>query len=317
MKAFKKTLSRVSKNLKIYTHYFKRIRFNSKTNKKRIIICFDGLLPHGGFVDRLKGILSFYEISKLEDYEFYIQFDDPFELKLFLEPNKVDWYIKKEDVYWEPFNTKFLYLVNDFDVRPLEVLKNSSASTFIVYANIDYFKTYYTELTASQLEEKWRLSFNELFQKSDDLLNKLNKVEQEKYISVHTRFTSLMGDFTDTTKKVLSESQKQELLNKLRLIIKGIIKKSDYKCYAFSDSVNFLKFISEKEAVHLVEGEPVHMDKFVKKTTIDSHLKTILDFFAIANSEAVFFIKADEMYHSSFSKYAAIVGNKPFKIVLN
>lgn len=317
MNAFKKKLSKVYKKLKIHTHYFNRIRFNKRTHKKRIIICFDGLFPHGGFVDRLKGILSFYEISKLLDYEFYIQFDDPFELKLFLEPNKIDWYMAKEAVSWEPFSTNFLYLVNDFDARPLDILKNSNADTFIVYANIDYFKTYYNKFTESQLEDKWRTSFTELFRKSDDLVNKLKMVEQEKYISIHSRFTSLMGDFKDTTKKVLSETQKQELLQKLRSIIKGIIDSSPYKCYAFSDSVNFLNFITEKEAVHLVEGVPVHMDDLAGKSSLDSHLKTILDFFAIANSEAVFFIKSDPMYHSSFSKYAAIVGNKPFKTVIN
>lgn len=316
MKIFRKRLSRIFNRVKIYAHYFTRISLKGSSKNKKIIICFDGLLPHGGFVDRLKGIVSFYEVSKILGHEFYIQFDDPFHLNLFLKPRKIDWNIDRKKVNWEPFKTKFLYLVNDFKSNPLDIIKHSKAKTFIVYANIDYLKKICPEFTETILEDKWRVNFNELFQKTDYLSHKLNLVEHEKYISIHTRFTSLMGDFVDTTNKVLLEGEKKELLGRLQLKVKEIIQHTRYKCYAMSDSINFLNFINENEPVYLVEGEPFHMDKFDGKSTLEKHLKTILDFFVIANSEAVYFLRINPMYHSSFSKYASIVGNKPFNLVV-
>jgi len=316
MKGIKKKISRLQKKLTIILEYSRRISFK-KTPTKKIIICFDGLFPHGGFVDRLKGIVSFYEISKILNYEFYIQFDNPFNLSVFLEPNKVDWSIDKQSVRWQPFKTKLLYLMNDFNANPLEIIKNSNASTFIIYANIDYLPKMYNELITSEIEERWRTSFNELFVKSPYLLKKLSSMEGKKYNSIHTRFTSLMGDFKDTTSKILTEENKEALLTKLNCKVEEIVKDSNNDCYAFSDSLYFLEFISKNQLVQIVNGKPKHMDNFNEESSIESHLKTILDFFLIANSEAIYFLKVNPMYHSSFSKYASIVGNKPFKTVLN
>ncbi|AXT20744.1 hypothetical protein D7030_11775 [Flavobacteriaceae bacterium AU392] len=315
IKTLKKKLSKTVKKIMFFLHYSRHLSFKTNTNKKRIIICFDGLFPHGGLVDRLKGMISFYEISKLLNYEFYIHFDNPFNLNIFLEPNTVNWLIKKKDIKWHPTKTKLIYVVNNFNVKPLELIKKSKADTFIVYANIDYLNSFHPLADAKALENKWRINFNELFKKTSQLNDKLNNIEQEKYIAFHTRFTSLMGDFVDSSTKTISEEQKQKLLTQLQTEVKSIVKTTVYKCYGFSDSVRFLDYIEEKEAVHLVEGNPFHMDNYKGNSTIEGHLKTMIDFFMIANSEIVYFLKIEPMYHSSFSKYAAIVGDKPFKMI--
>jgi len=179
-----------------------------------------------------------------------------------------------------------LYIVNDFDCNPLNMIQQSKAQTFLVYANIDYANTLYPDLSAKEKEDKWRLNFNELFKKTPLL-------------------TSL----------VLNAAQKEELVLQLQHKIKSILNTSTYKCYGFSDSIRFLETIKEKENIHLVEGNPFHMDNFGDATSIDGHLKTLLDFFMLSESEAVYFLRCGKMYHSSFSKYAAIIGNKPFKII--
>ncbi|MEZ4858019.1 MAG: hypothetical protein R2781_04350 [Flavobacteriaceae bacterium] len=316
MKRFKKKIGLLHKRLTIALAYAGRLSVKKSPHKK-IIICFDGLFPHGGFVDRLKGIVSLYEVSKLLGYEFYIQFDNPFHLPVFLKPNKVSWDIAKTDLSWTPLKTKFLYLMNDFEANPLEIIKQSKATTFIVYTNIDYLPKLYTQWSPSQIEEKWANNFNELFQKSDYLKKELATLGNKKYIGIHTRFTSLMGDFRDTTKKVLSEEQKQALLQQLESKIAEIVKQAYYDSYVFSDSMIFLQFISKNQKVHIVGGTPKHMDNFNEETSLENHLKTILDFFLMANSEVIYFLRVAPMYHSSFSKYAAIVGNKPFKTILN
>lgn len=315
IKKLKKKLSFIFKKAKLLAYHSKNLRIKKHQGKKRIIICFNGVLPHGGLVDRLKGIVSFYEISKILEYDFYIQFDNPFQLDVFLEPNSVSWMIDKSAIKYYPISTKIIYIVNDFNINPLEEIKSSSAHTFLVYANIDYSKKMYPELNEKELETKWRLNFNELFKKSKLLSDKLDAIETDKYISIHTRFTNLMGDFVDSSVKTISENEKETLLLKLQKEIKVILSKTDYKCYVFSDSVHFLNYIKQNLAVSIVGGNPFHMDNFKGDSTLEANLKTLLDFFMIANSETVYFLKVGSMYSSSFSKYAAIIGDKPFKMV--
>ena len=80
-KKLRRRISLIHKQLVFLLYYSTKIKWVSKPqDKKRIIICFDGLFPHGGLVDRLKGIISFYEVAKKLDYDFYIYFEHPFPL---------------------------------------------------------------------------------------------------------------------------------------------------------------------------------------------------------------------------------------------
>ncbi len=309
-----KILGKKIKQLKLFNFHAKR--FSAKRySKKRIIVCFNGVLPHGGLVDRFKGIVSFYEIAKKLDYDFYIQFDTPFDLDIFLEPNMLNWKIDRKNIQYHYSKTKIVYLINNFNTNPLECITKSKAETFLIYANVDYLKTLYPDETSEALEAKWRINFNELFKKTKLLESKITSIEEGKYICFHTRFTTLMGDFIDTTSTVLTSTEKKELVFKLQKKIQVILELSDYKCYAFSDSIHFLNTINAEENVYLVKGSPFHMDNFKKVSNLEGHLKTVLDFFMISKSEKVYFLKIGKMYHSSFSKYAAIVGDKPFEII--
>lgn len=314
IKNIKRKLGKGVKRLKLLAFHSQQLSFKS-VSKKRIIICFNGVLPHGGLVDRLKGMLSFYDIAKTLDYDFFIQFDAPFNLDVFLEPNQVPWKMDRRDLRYHPIKTKILYTVNDFDCNPLKIIQDSSAHSFIIYANIDYSNTLHPEWTLKEKENNWRNNFNTLFKKSVWLNSKLNAIENEKYIACHTRFTTLMGDFKDSTALVLNAKEQEVLTVQLQQKMKCILEETNYKCYAFSDSMRFLDTIKDNASVYLVEGQPFHMDNFGDNTTMEAHLKTLLDFFMISKSEAVYFIKCGKMYHSSFSKYAAIIGNIPFKTI--
>ena len=312
-KQLKKIVSQRLRYLKLLKHHLKQLSFSDNLNKKRIIICFNGVVPHGGLVDRLKGVISFYDVATTLDYEFYIQFNNPFSLQTFLEPNQYDWSIKNEAVTYNPTSTKIISIINDFDVNPFQIIEKSKANTFLVYSNIDYLSKMHKKLSDDELSEKWRNHFNTLFKKSDLLEQKLNKVSTQLFNSFHTRFTSIMGDFADTTSYVISESEKEVLLLKLKNKVTELTNISNLPYYAFSDSSIFLNYISKECSVNLIEGQPFHMDNFKGDSSLEAHLKTLLDFFMIAKSKKVYFLKADKMYDSAFSKYAAIVGDKPFQ----
>jgi hypothetical protein len=309
-----KVVLRRLKLLKLHFVYAKYTSFKQPL-QKQIVVCFDGVFPHGGLVDRLKGIVSFYQIAQELDYDFKLLFDNPFNLSNFLEPHEVDWKINRDQIKWHPIKSKFLYLMNDFKTNPLQVIKNCNAQTFYVYSNIDYSKSTYFSLNEKEHETKWRNSFNELFKKSQFLETKLNAIETTTYIAFHLRFTTLMGDFEDTTNKVLSLKQKQELSSNLLTIINRVKAEKNIKAYVFSDSINFIEYAKKNTDISVVEGVPFHMDNFNGDSNLEGHLKTLIDFFMIANSKKVYFLNIKPMYNSRFSKYAAIVGNTNFQVL--
>ncbi|WP_397362231.1 hypothetical protein [Olleya sp. R77988] len=310
-KQVKKAVSKQLKLIKLVFNYAKYFTLK-QPKQKLIVVCFDGLFPHGGLVDRLKGIVSFYQVAQELGYDFKVLFDNPFDLTMVLEPNQVDWQINRDQLKWHPTKSKFLYLVNNFNTNPLQIIKQSKAQTFYVYANIDYAKTMFPNLSTLQLESKWRTSFNTLFKKSNLLETKLNQIELAPYIAFHSRFTSLMGDFVDTTTKVLSEEEKTMLLKQLLNCIEKVKAENNLPAYVFSDSVNFIDYIKQHSIIKTVKGNPFHMDNFEGNSNIEGHLKTLIDFFMISKSQKVYFLNIKPMYNSSFSKYAAIIGNTKF-----
>lgn len=310
----KKQLGLGHKRVKLFLFYLPKLTFKKTATTKTIIVCFDGVFAHGGFVDRLKGIISFYEVSKQLGYSFKIHFSHPFQLDYFFKPNEINWIQKK--VKYNPFDTKIIYLMDNFSVNPMEKIKNSKANTFLVYANVDYFGKLYPNHSAAENKILWKNNFNELFHYSDNLKQEVSKLPQEKRIVFHTRFTTLMGDFKDTTSKVLSAVEKQELIVLLLHKINKVMEENrEFKPYVLSDSLFFLNYIRANTSYNVLEGEPKHVDVKDNNASMDSHYKTITDFIFIAESESVYLLKEGAMYPSSFSKYAAIVGNKPFEVI--
>jgi len=312
IKTLKRFLGKKKKGMLLFFHYAHC--FSVKQPKtKQIVVCFDGLFPHGGLVDRLKGIISCYQIARALGYDFKILFDNPFELSSFLEPNSIDWTFKRSNILWHPTKTKCLYLMNDFSANPIQLIKKSSATTFFIYTNIDYSKTIHPNLSQKDLEKNWRISFNELFKKSKRLETKLNAISTEPFIAFHTRFTSLMGDFDDSTTKILPARELEVLRKEVVRVINRIKNEKQQNAYLFSDSINFINYAKKLTDVNTIEGNPFHMDNFKNTKATDGHLKTMIDFFMISKSEKVYFINVKPMYKSSFSKYAAIIGNTSFE----
>ncbi|QDO94183.1 hypothetical protein FNB79_09400 [Formosa sediminum] len=294
----------------IWIHYLKRLSFK-KESKGEIIICFDGIFSHGGLVDRLKGIISFYEISKRLDYNFFIHFNSPFNLKDFLVPSKLFWI--KEKVYYNPLTSNILYLMNDFNSNPYTIIKNSNKNRFIVYSNIDYLDKILDTDIEKDIYLKWSENYNALFKPSFLLESKLKTLlSTSKKVVFHTRFTTLLGDFKDTTKLELKESEKIDLIkNVLVEINKKVASFEEYEVFILSDSIYFLNYIKENTPYRVLDGVPKHID--LNDNDIESDLKTFIDFYFMSSCEFVFLVQLPLMYNSNFSKFASIVGNVRFE----
>jgi hypothetical protein len=318
IKKYKKKVKRMFVKVKLLFQYCNKISFSNSFERKQIIVVLDGKIHHGGLVDRLKGIVSFYQIAKEVDADFKIYFKHPFELSLFLESNQLIWNASEEDLKWNPLDTKILYLNDDFEINPKEFILKSNKRKFIVYANIDYSNKIYAASDLKVQNDLWRTSFQELFRKSSYLETALLEAKpNKKSIAIHTRFTSILGDFKDSTKREVSALRKKEIIEALKMSILQIEKENPEKeICIFSDSILFLNEIKLNTHFKVFEGIPKHIDFDKKKqNSIDEHQKTFTDFFTIAQSEMVFLLKTKEMHNSAFGKYAAIIGSCDFKIV--
>ena len=78
-----------------------------------------------------------------------------------------------------------------------------------------------------------------------------------------------MGDFKDTTTKVLSVDEQDDLCNNLVTIINRVKAAHNKNAFVFSDSINFINFVKQKVQVSTIEGQPFHMDNFNKTAFIN------------------------------------------------
>jgi hypothetical protein len=308
-------IKQVYKYVLIYTYHLKKITLFKRQGNKRIIICMDGIMSHGGLVDRLKGIMSFYEIAKILNYDFYIQFNSPFKLEDYLNENTYNWRINESTIRWNFFSTKFLYLMNRFDLNPLEIIQKTKCKDIFVYSNVDYMPLIYKEENVLFCNKKINENFKELFNPNEVIQEYLIRYNKPRVV-YHTRFTTLLGDFKDTTRLELPYDEQVQLINEVLKAIKqySFKLKSNYEIYVLSDSISFLNFVKNNSDFKVLEGTPSHID--LKKTESNNvHIKTFLDFFFIVYCDKVFQVRRGNMYNSNFSKYAAIIGKKDYEVI--
>ena len=197
------------------------------------------------------------------------------------------------------------------------ILIRAKKKRFIVYCNIDYTSKLYSGATEAEIDSHWSNSFKALFQRSEFLNSALlaQRLAQDR-IAVHTRFTALLADFQDSTTKYISETRKSEIMASLLRKIDTIGNRNgSTKIYVFSDSIKFLNYIRFNSDYLVLEGTPAHLDIHSEDLKMELHLKTFIDFFAIAESDEIVLLKTKEMYHSAFPKYASKIYGRKFSLI--
>lgn len=303
----------------LFFYHIKNISFLESTQKKQLIICFDGFSQHGGLVDRLKGIISFYETANLTGFEFKIYHVFPYKLEAFLEPNQYNWIATKEDMKWHPIRTKFFYSMLDFKLNPIDFFSKTTNDKIFVYNNIDYFDKIFPELDPVERKQKWSSTFHLLFKKSNYLIAKLEEQNLPKNrIAIHSRFTSILGDFVDTDSKILPLKEQTKLFQDLETNIKKIAKNVQIDAiYVFSDSIIYLNYMKENTTFNILVGEPIHPDNENGYSfTLSDHAKSFIDFFAIAESKEIFLVRKSFMYPSAYPKFASYLNDINFNQIL-
>ena len=284
--------------------------------KKRVICIYDGKTKNGGLADRLRGIVSVYEVCKEQELDFKILFNSPFKLEDFLEPNELNWRIQEEELNYNTRIADICYIEtfrdNDFEAcKQKEWFRKEfkkGYKEFHIRTNAFFsYKGNYSTL------------FHELFKPSARLQTSIDREIGNlgiQYISTSFRFMNLLGDFNETTGicAELPKGEKEELIEKnlkqLEALHKQFPKK---KILVNSDSVTFLKHATNFEFVYIIPGNITHIDANGSNDEYEVYEKTFLDFFMIANAEKIYLLRTGNMYNSGYPYAASLIYNKPFE----
>lgn len=285
---------------------------------KRVIHFCDGKTQMGGLADRLRGIVSIYEVCKKNNLEFKIIFNSPFDLKQYIIPNKVDWEISLEELNYNTNITDICYIPT---MRGTSYEGNKQALWFNKEFRKSYKEFHVRTNAFFAYKRDFSTLFNELFRPSHLLQASIDKHRNEigdNFISVSARFLNLLDDFNETVKidKKLSKDEKIDLITRNLSQIQNLHQQyPEKKILVNSDSTTFLLEARKFEYVYTIPGNITHIDAGNDSHQYFIYEKTFLDLFMIANAERIFLLRTGEMYNSGYPFLASKIYCKPFEVI--
>lgn len=284
----------------------------------QVVVMFDGNQIHCGITDRIKGMCSIYEYCRLHEYDFRIFFRSPFQLEDYLEPNKIDWRIKDEDIIYNQ-NYAVPIFINDWQsVVSLhktylnKIISHNPNKQIHVYGNSPYYI------------DRYRENFKLLFRWSDKIQQLMRKcmieIGTDDYVAVSLRFQQLLGDFKEehANFKTLDANGQTALMEKCRNQILALMAKKQIKTKVLvtADSCRFLEYMSHSDCFYIIPGNVAHIDN--SHTKDDSiYEKLFLDMAMLSRARCIYQIVTGDMYRqSAFAHQAAILGNGNYEQIL-
>jgi hypothetical protein len=275
-------------------------------NRQIIIQSFNGEHHTGGLTDRLKGICTLYQFSKKHNIPYKLFFVNPFDLTKYLIPNRYDWTIREEQIIrnlqysaiytWENEKDAEIFFEQNHDKLQLHIGCNSREC----YNN-------YSEL------------FNELFLPTEFLKNALATHYKAlggkgNYVSISFRFQNMLGEFTETTSKPLSDDKQKQLIDRCLEGIGKIKNENDNieRILITSDSNYFRDIANDSYTyTYIIPEEVGHIDYSGGKS---KELTAFLDMFLIAGARWVYQVRNCQMYNSDFPVMAAQLGGVGYEM---
>lgn len=260
---------------------------------------------HSGIADRLKAVVTLYNHAKANGYAFKFYFETPFVLSDFLKP-KTDWPLRLDELEYSLPDTK---IINETNWHKLPDLVPDKQYHCYNYAGNEipwqFVNTGY----------RWSNLYHELFEPSERLQKALDHcgLVSHSYVSVQFRFVNALERFENTFFDNYLESQEERdaLVEKCRKGIERVIEENEgTPVYVFSDSKLFLDSIQDIP-VKMLDTESIgHTNK---KGDSSVFLKSFLDLYVMAQSKAVYRMRAPELYNlSCFALLATRIGDIPF-----
>ncbi len=165
-----KNWNRLQMRLKFHQYFHQLYTGKGKGQPARCYVYIaDGRTAHGGISDRLRGIISVYQYCKSRNIPFRINFTSPFNLDMFIVPNRYDWelkegeFVRNKSVGFRFFNS---YSHIDEDKEDYFSLLDSKKRQVHCYTNVTID------------EPNMHVYFEELFKPSKVLQDALDKCHQ-------------------------------------------------------------------------------------------------------------------------------------------
>lgn len=295
-------------DLKFFLHncrYYLRYRPGTARKKNVMYFVFEPDGKHPGLADRIKAIISLYNICKANGYQFKFYYETPFLLSDYLRP-KSDWVLHLDELEYSLCDTR---IVNETNWRPVGRLVPNKQYHCYCYVGNDIPWEF------QDTGYRWHDLFQELFEPSEMLKSAYRHlhVSSEPFVSVHLRFVNALERFENTffDNYIESGEGRQRLIDKCKAGIRDIIHDHPgMPLYVFSDSRVFLDSLADLP-VQVLDSS--HIGHTSHKADGQVHLKTFLDLYVMSQSKAVYRIRAKELYNwSCFALLAARMGNVPF-----
>ena len=283
----------------------------------RNVFMVDGKVGHGGMFDRLKGAISIYAVSKVQQKDFRIFFDYPFELQKYLEPNEYNWIVDKDDVVYSYPQSRPLFLYGEC-YYPFRLFKNRNCEAHFYYGynSLEIINERYGT------NYDWGTLYRELFKPTPYLQQYIDHYKKEvgkNYIVIHTRFLNLLGDKVETNiNPELPQHERQVLMKRICRAIEELIKKNQnnqeqLRIMLASDSMTFIEYMKTMmPEIYVVPGVVRHIDT-AGITNDSENIKMFLDYYLISGANKVYNIVAKGMWPSAFPEYAAKIGGIEFE----
>lgn len=284
--------------------------------KKRVVCIYDGKIKNGGLADRLRGIVSVYEVCKKQSLDFKILFTSPFNLSDFLVPNSINWEIKESELNYNTDITDLCYI----DTHTGSNYESKKQEQWFMREFKKKYQEFHVRTNATFSDNgDYSNLFNELFKPSPQLqssIERQKKILGAGYISTSFRFMNLLDDFNETVElhsKLTKEEQNSLVANNIEQLQLLHNKYPDKRILTNSDSTTFLQAVTKLDYVYVIPGNITHIDGKNSSNGYETYEKTFLDFFMIANAERIYLLRTGQMYNSGYPFAASKIYNKPFE----
>lgn len=289
-----------------------------KKSAPGLTIIFAAKSQHGGLMDRVKGIISAAQIAESCELPLRIyEENDAVGILNFLKLKNDDFLLKNTNGFFNTWTSK-LVLLNDKVKYPKEELLRlfRKKLNYHLFCNLDFSGVLFGQANA---QKSWHDWFHKLFYFDEGLVLKAQSIlGQQETCGIHLRFTSILGDFDDTTKVSLAAEDREALIKSCADEVFNLIQLHPWKQFmVVSDSTTFLDHIKKNQ--HLAgtkkliwaDGTIGHVDYNKNAKVIE---KTILDFYLLTRCSKIIQVKESRMYNSQYSQYAAMVSGMPYEL---
>lgn len=300
LRAVRGWVSPVLKNWK----YYSKCRFRRAQQVNILYFIFEPGRKHPGIADRLKAIISNYNLAKQNGYRYKVYFETPFRLCDYLKP-KFDWVANINELEYSLQDTR---IVNEaYREVPKLLSKNKQ------YHSYNY-EGHHMPRIFPVTGYKWCDLFHEMFEPSEKLhqafLN--SHVQPGSYISIHFRFVNALESFESTffDNRIASQAERESLIERCKEAIRKLVLSHPNKdVYVFADSKIFLESLKD-EPVKVLESN--HIGHVSEGINDEATLKSFLDLYVMSKGTEVYRACAPELYSiSHYALLAATIGDIP------